>query len=245
MADTLVQAGPNPAPKSLVARFIGVITSPRETFQAIVAHPRWLGMLIMTTLIVVGGATLPMTTEAGRDALLDTQVRQMESFGMQVNDQTYQQMRSRIGIAPYTTAAGIIVATPIFAAVLAGILFAIFNAAMGGTASFKQVYTVVVHASVISALGQLFTGPLNYFRGTMTSATNLSVLLPMLPEGSFPARIAGMIDLFLIWWLFVLAVGVAVLYRRRTQRVAVSLFAVYGVIALVGAGVMSYLGRSH
>ena len=245
MTNTTPPIGSTPAPRSLVSRFIGIITAPRTTFETVVAHPKWLGMLVVTTLIVAACTTLPMTTEAGREALLETQVRQMESFGMQVTDQMYDQMRGRIGIAPYTTAAGVIVMSPIIVALLAGVLYAIFNAAMGGTATFKQVYAVVAHAGVISALGQLFTGPLNYFRGSMQSATNLSVLLPMLPDGSFAARFAGAIDLFVIWWVFVLSVGIAVLYRRRTQPIALSLFAVYGVIALTVAAVMSRLGGSN
>jgi maltodextrin utilization protein YvdJ len=245
MTDSTVQTGAIPAPKSFPARFIGIITSPRETFESVAAHPKWLGMLVVTTLIVLACTVLPMTTDAGREAMLEAQVKQMESFGMQVNDQLYQQMRSRMSIAPYTTAAGILVMSPLITTVLAGILFAIFNAAMGGNASFKQVYSVVVHAGAISALGQLFTGPLNYFRGTMASATNLGVLLPMLPDGSFVARLAGMIDLFVVWWLFVLAIGIGVLYRRRTQSVAMTLFGIYAVIALSVAAVMSRLGGTH
>ncbi len=245
MANTAVQTGALPAPKGLVARFIGIITEPRATFESVAAHPKWLGMLALTTAIVLVCTVLPMTTEGGKEAMLETQVRQMESFGMQVNDQMYQQMRSRMGIAPYTTAAGVLIMSPIITAALAGILFAVFNAAMGGNASFKQVYSIVVHAGVISALGQLVTGPLNYFRGTMASATNLGVLLPMLPEGAFVTRLAGMIDLFVIWWVFILAVGAAVLYRRRTQPIAITLFGVYAVIALVAAAVMSRVGGTH
>jgi len=245
MANTTVEPGATPAPKSLPARFIGIITSPRETFESVVAHPKWFGMLVLTTLVVMAGTVLPMTTDAGKDAALEAQVRQMESFGMQVNDQMYAQMRNRMGIAPYTTAAGILIMSPIITLVMAGILFAIFNAVMGGNGSFKQVYSVVVHAGAISALGQLFTGPLNYFRGTMTSATNLAVLLPMRPEGTFFARLAGMVDLFIVWWVFVLAVGLAVLYRRRTQSVAVTLFGIYAVVALSVAAVMSRLGGTH
>jgi len=245
MANTAVQTGALPAPKGLVARFIGIITEPRATFESVAAHPKWLGMLALTTALVLVCTVLPMTTEGGKEAMLETQVRQMESFGMQVNDQMYQQMRSRMGIAPYTTAAGVLVMSPIITAALAGILFAVFNAAMGGNASFKQVYSIVVHAGVISALGQLVTGPLNYFRGTMASATNLGVLLPMLPEGAFVTRLAGMIDLFVIWWVFILAVGAAVLYRRRTQPIAITLFGVYAVIALVAAAVMSRVGGTH
>ena len=245
MANTAVPTGAPPAPKGLVARFIGIITEPRATFESVAAHPKWLGMLALTTAIVLACTVLPMTTEGGKEAMLETQVRQMESFGMQVNDQMYQQMRGRMGIAPYTTAAGVLIMSPIITAALAGILFGVFNVAMGGNASFKQVFSIVVHAGVISALGQLVTGPLNYLRGTMASATNLAVLLPMLPEGAFVTRLAGMIDLFVVWWVFILAVGAAVLYRRRTQPVAITLFGVYAVIALVAAAVMSRLGGTH
>ena len=245
MSNTTVQSGSSPVATNVISRFIGIITSPKATFESVVATPKWLGMLVLTTVIAAVGSALPLTTEGGRDALLEQQVRAMEGFGMQVNDQVYDQMRKRNEIAPYTTAGAVVVMSPVITAVMAGILFAIFNAAMGGNATFKQLYAVVVHAGVIQALGQLFTGPLNYFRQSMTSATSLSVLLPMLPDGSFAARLAGMIDLFLIWWVVALAIGLAVLFRRRTQPIAISLFAVYAVIALGAAAIMSRLGGTH
>ena len=126
--------------------------------------------------------------------------------------------------------------------IMAGILFAIFNAAMGGDASYKQVLSVLAHAGVVSAVGQIFTGTLNYFRGAVTSATNFGVLLPMLDETSFVGKLAGMIDLIIIWWLFVLAIGLAVLYRRRTQPIAITLFSIYAVIALGFAAFMAGRG---
>ena len=70
---------------------------------------------------------------------------------------------------------------------------------MGGDATFKQMFAVFAHAAVISTLAQLFTGPLNYFRGAVTSATNLAVLLPMIDPKSFVGRVLGMTDLFMIW----------------------------------------------
>jgi hypothetical protein len=120
--------------------------------------------------------------------------------------------------------------------VISGILFAIFNAALGGDASFKPVFTVAVHAGPIGLLAQLFTVPLNYMRGSMSSATNLGVLTQsMVDDSSFIAKLLSMIDIFIIWQLFVLAIGLAVLYRRRTQPIATSLFVVYAVIAVIVA----------
>ena len=242
MPSTSVGVAAEAAPKSFVGRFFGIITSPKETFRSVVAHPRWFGMLAVTTLIVALGSAAPMFTEAGKEATLDKQVSQMQSFGMQVNDQMYDQMRQRMRFAPYTTAGFIIVLGPIFAVILTGILFAIFNAALGGEASFKQLFAVWSHAAVISSLGQIFTAPLNLARGAVGSATSLAVLLPMIDEGSFLGRLLGMVDLFVVWWVFVLAIGLGVLYRRRTQSIALGLFSVYAVIAVVVAAIMSRMG---
>ena len=89
--------------------------------------------------------------------------------------------------------------------------FLIFNVMMGGERTFKQMFAVLIHAGVIQTLGALFTGPLNYFRGAVTSATNLAVLLPMVDPKSFVGRVLAMTDLFLIWYLLVLSIGLAVL----------------------------------
>ena len=45
---------------------------------------------------------------------------------------------------------------PLVALVIAGIAFAVFNAVLGGDATFKQVYAVVVHSGVVLALQPLF-----------------------------------------------------------------------------------------
>ena len=233
MANTTVQTGASPAPKSLVARVIGIITSPRATYEAVVAHPKWFGMLALCAVglgVLVGGFLM---TKVGQDAWLEAALN--SPFSGQVSDQQIQAMEKMAPYVGYGTVVYMLVLIPIFMVIMSGILYAVFNAAMGGNATFKQVFTVVVHAGPIGLLSQLFTVPLNYFRGTMTSATTLAVLLPMLPDKSFAARLLGMIDLFLIWQLIVLSIGLAVLYRRRTQPIATALLVVYFIIAVIVA----------
>ena len=233
MANTTVQTGASPAPKSLIARFIGIITAPRATYESVVAHPKWFGMLALCAVglgVLIGGFLM---TKVGQDAWLDAALNR--PFSGQVSDQQIQAMEKMAPYVGYGTVVYMLVLVPIFMVILSGILYAVFNAAMGGNATFKQVLTVVVHAGPIGLLSQLFTVPLNYFRGTMTSATTLAVLLPMLPDKSFAARLLGMIDLFLIWQLIVLSIGLAVLYRRRTQPIATALLVVYFIIAVIVA----------
>jgi hypothetical protein len=242
MPNTTAMTGAPAAPLSLLARFIGIITAPKETFQSVAAHPRWFGMLLICTVLIAVCAALPMTTDAGKEATLRQQVEGMESFGMTVSDQQYEGMRRGMAFAPYTTAGAVLVFTPIMTLAFAGIMYLVFNVMMGGDATFKQMFAVFAHATVISTLAQLFTGPLNYFRGAVTSATNLAVLLPMIDPKSFAGRVLGMTDLFMIWYILVLAIGLAVLYRRRTQPIAWTLYGVYAAGVLVIAAVMSALG---
>jgi hypothetical protein len=234
MTNPTVTAGSTPAPLSLPARFVGIITSPKATFQAVVAYPKWFGMLALVSVavaVLVGGF---LSTAVGQAAWLE-----MATAGM--DDARYEGM---LRFAKYVGVLGAIqmlVMIPVMTLITAGILYVGFNA-MGGDASFKQVFTVVTHASAVSVLGQLFTVPVNYAREKMASATNLISLLPMIDEKSFLGRLFAMIDVFLIWWVLVLAMGLAVLYRRRTQPIALTLFGIYAVIALVAAAVMSRLG---
>jgi hypothetical protein len=232
MTNTAIQSETAPASMNLFARFIGIITAPRATYEAVVARPTWLGMFLLTSVIMAFGAALPMTTEAGKQAAVDQQVSSLEAFGMQVTDEQYAQFQKGTAILPYTTAASVVFGGLVIALIMAAILWAIFNAALGGDAKYKQILSVLIHASVISAIGQLFTGPINYFRGAVGSATNLTALLPMLDDKSFAGKLAGAVDIFIIWWVIVLAIGLAVLYRRKTQPIATTLFAIYACIAV-------------
>lgn len=219
------------APRSLPARLIGILTSPGDTFRNLAAHPRWFDMMLLITLVVAGLWFWFLSTEPGQMAMLDQQVRQMESWGQTVSDQQYEGIRQSLPMMRYFVAGSTLVFGPLMTLITAGLLFAIFNAGLGGDASFKQVFSVVTHAGVVMLLQALLVMPLNYVRESTTSAFNLAVFLPMLDESSLAARFLGMIDLFLVWWVIVLAIGLAVLYRRRTGPVVTGLLIAYVVIA--------------
>jgi hypothetical protein len=229
-------ASPNPG---LPARIIGVLTAPRRTYAAVAARPHWFGVLAFVVLVGGGALFTLLSTEVGKQAMLDQQVKMMESFGLKMTDAQYQQLEDRSKYAPYTSVAGQAVALPLMGLVLAGIALGVFNAVLGGNASFKQTYAVVAHSAVVLTVAQLFGLPLAYARGTLSGTTNLGVFVPFLDDTSFVARFLGSIDLFYVWWMVSLSIGLGVLYRRRTGPIAASVLVVYVVIALVIAAVRS------
>lgn len=240
MTSTITEGGGSAVPQNLVGRALGVVTAPWATFRRLIQAPRVLDMLALTSLLVALCLFLFLNTEVGRQAWVDESVRQQENWGGQpVSDADYERMQQWARYAQYVGAVQGLVGVPLVTLVLSGILFAVFNGIMGGSASFKQLFSVVTHAGVVSTLGQLFIWPLNYARGSMSSATNLGVFFPMLEEDSFAARMLGTVDLFVLWWLFVLAVGLGVLYRRKPRAVFTAFLAVYPMIAIGIAAILS------
>lgn len=225
--------------RGLGGRLVGVVFSPRATYTSVAARPRVLGALAAVALISAVSLFVFLSSDVGTTAALDQQVRQMESFGRTLTDAQYQRMEQMAPYSRYVGALFQLVTLPIMALIVAGIALAVFNAGLGEDASFKQVLAIVAHSGAIIVLSQLFNLPLAYARESLSSAANLAVFLPFLDESSFAARLLGSIDLFIVWWVVSLSIGLAVLYRRRTGPVATTMLIVYGGIGLVIAAVKS------
>jgi hypothetical protein len=235
---------PSPAaapPLSFVQRVIGVVISPGETMARIAAAPQWFDVMALTTVLVAGGFALFLSSDIGKAAYVDQAVASIESFGQTVTADMYTAIQRQAGFAAWIQAGSILFFSPLVAAALAGIFYGAFTV-MGGEARYKAVLAVVAHAGVISVLQQVFSLPVNYQRQSMSSATNLAVFFPDLAEGSFLASLLGFIDLFWIWYLVVLAIGLAAVYRRKWTSVAGGLFVVYVLIGLALAAIKAVLG---
>jgi hypothetical protein len=222
-----------PAP-GLLARVVGVVMSPRETYAAVAARPRSFGAIVIVLAIVVIAQGIFLSTEVGQQAALDQNVRAMEAFGIQIPDEAYQRMEEGMRMAPVTGGVSAMVFWPLLMAIVAGLFTAVFTMLMGGNATFKHVFAIVAHSCVVIALQQAFSMPLSYARGEFAGA-NLGIFVPMLEETSFPARFLGAIDLFFIWWMVNVSIGLAVLYKRQTGGIATTLLGIYAAIALAVA----------
>jgi len=225
------------APLSLPARVLGVLFSPRRTYADVAAHPRWFGVFIVIVALTSAVGTAFLSTEVGRNAVIDQQITQSEAYGRQLN-QTQIDRIEQIStyykyLVPIFQLLGLIFA----ALLISGLSFAVFSAALGSDSTFRQTFAVVVHSGVVLIVQSLFSTPLAYARGTLSSATSLAVFAPFLEDRSFAARLLGSVDLFQIWWIMSLAIGLGVLSRKRTAPIATSLIVVYLAIGVVIAAI--------
>jgi Yip1-like protein len=228
------QTAPPPAPaQGLIARAIGIITSPKATYEAVVRSPRPFGILLLCAVIIGLAQTIPQLTERGRQAALEMQVQQSERWsGKPVTDEQYRAMEQWGRIGAYVGGVFVLVGLTVWCLLQSAIYWAVFNALLGGTATFKQVLAVVNHSLVIGALGIVISAPIMLYQGTMSvgGPFNFGALMPMLDEAGFLARFLGIVNVFTIWGLIVLAIGLGVLYRRKTANIAIGLFLAFGII---------------
>jgi hypothetical protein len=227
--------------ESLFGRLTGVVLSPRRTFVALAATPRAADVLLVTTLAAFACTAVLLRTNVGELALLDQWERTAIAFGQDIGDAEYAALQeaARNGI-PYA-AAMTIVSVPVLAALLAGLFSAAFRQA-DATVRFRQLFAITAHAGVILALRQVIAAPVSYARESLASPASLTVFFTVFDEASPLARFFGVLDLFVIWWLTVLAVGVSVLYRRGALRLAIAFTGIYIALAAVLAGAMAALG---
>jgi hypothetical protein len=211
--------------KGLFARCAGVLFAPRETFAAVARWPRPFAMLVLVlgaTALLTGGF---MLTAVGQQAFMDAYERTNSA-------EAVAQMQKFVPYVGYITIVSTLIVAPIIYVVVSGIILAVFTVMMGGDAKFKQVFSVLVHSAVVGVVGQLVTVPLQYITRSSRVVTNASVFFPMLDDKGFIYNLATKVDLFTVWSVVTLSIGLGVLYRRKTGPIAVGFFVLYALIAV-------------
>ena len=227
---------------ALLARALAILHSPRTTFEALALAPRALGVIILTFLVTAGCTAIVLETDVGQLALLDHWERMAFTLGQAVDDAQYRAMEdaSRHGAAYAALIA--LVSGPVLTVGLSGLFFALLRAPASNNVTYRQVLAIAGHAGVILALRQVVAAPLTYARETLTRPMTIRPFFTMLDEASPAARFFETIDLFVIWWIVVLAVGMSVLYGRPARRLACVLVGAYVTLSGVVTIVMAVVG---
>src|SRR5687767_9522462 len=216
-------------------RVTGVLMHPRATMAEVVQHPAFITTWVVVLLVVAVCGGLLLSTPIGQQALVDERVRVTEALGGRVDDAAYDRLKSDPPVSIYLTSGGRLLLTPpVTLMVAAGIVgLARFE---GARVRFVTALAIAVHATVVLALQQVVAAPLHYVNESLTSPTNLAGVLRLFDEGSVPARLFGTIDVFGLWWMWLLAVGLAAATGRPARQYIWRLLAVYlGMAAIVAA----------
>lgn len=215
-----------------------LLFSPTGAVRRLAAHPSPLAWLAGTGLVIVAARVALLATAIGQQAFVDQWVQRAEAFGIAIDDAAFARLDAWSGSAPlYGAAVGLAL----------GLLLPVVTALLlkwvgRQQATWAAAFTLAGYVNLPLALRELIALPAGYARETLTSPLTLGTLFPMLDEASPAARFLWSVDVFVLWWLVIVAIAAAALSDRRAAPIAATLAGVYALAGLLMAGAMVVAG---
>lgn len=216
-------ASPSPEENpNVLTRFFRLFTSPRAAFAPPRTRQFWLvPLLILATMNVVASLTLgPIVLEEMRERvyemnnLNDTQ-RDAILDGMEPTDNS--------GLKALQTAGGIVSAILLAVVIPAALYMLGINFGMGGHAKYRDVFAVQAFSSLVIVLREIITLPIKLSQQTMAVHTSPAAFFDR--SAGLVYHVAGLFDAFLLFQLFVTAVGLAVVGQVTTRKAGIVVIA--------------------
>ena len=213
---------------------LGIFVDPKSTFEQVndaVERPHpgdasktkdmskwWLPVLI--TIVVVIGISLytvpkfvaPMQADAIREMVV-------ERGGTAADAEQAIRMSSAM-LLPGTII-GATVVTFIMLFVFAGVSHLVMKMA-GGKGRFRNARAVVAWGMLVTALGSIVKLPLMIVKGSALVETGPTLFFRSLEPSDRLYRFLSSLDIFTIWWLVLLVVGLSIGYRSSKGKAVVA-----------------------
>lgn len=206
----------------LVQRLWGVFVRPKATFQSLAqSMSTWdlvVPLLILLCLSLTNQALIgPVALEEQRQRIM-----QREDVPEERKEALLERMDGALTRPTrYVTGIG---AVAVWYAFLAGIVMFFGTFILGGQASYKETLTIVLYASLVGVVEMALKIPLIVQLSTTRVKTGLVLLLPGSLDGTLIYRFFQRLDFFAMWKIFLVAMGVAAIYKVEEKRARVILF---------------------
>ncbi|MGA2132175.1 MAG: Yip1 family protein [Bryobacteraceae bacterium] len=224
-----------PPPLGEAGRITGVYFDPKKAFADIAARPAWIVPVIL--LIIVGlVATYAIGARVGWDRamrpMLESNSR-MQQLDPQQRETAIQQQTK---FAPIFGYAATVVGTPLSVLIVGAVMLLMCN--IGGAAlKFKQTFAMTAYAMLprllagILLIVVLFLKNPDEFNLQNPLAFNIAAFMEPPPNtGKFLYSLGTSVDLFTIWTILLLAVGISAASRKVAFSKALVLVLVPWVI---------------
>lgn len=222
----------HPESMSFFDKLINIFVSPSRVFQALAAKPTWILPMVVISLYVPILQSITFSSDQGREAM-----RQEIMKNPQASKMTEEQMDRYLNATKYFIPASTLVAIPLLTFVAAGIVYFLMSILLGGESTYKQTLSAWTHTGLIGLVGAGVQTGLIFLKGSLTANTTLAAFLPFLEESSFLYKLLQGFDLFVIWQLAVLSIGMGMLSKVGTRKAATAIFSAFFVVVLVIAGI--------
>ena len=213
-----------PRISALPLRLVHVLVSPGTLMNQLAEQPKWLGVLLLTTVVsAVTAALIPA------ELIYETLRQQLIEQGVSVEDFGERQLNAlRYGRIP-----GTVIATLLMQFGIAALYSVIFIFILGDDGRFTQYLAAVCHGWFIPVLFGILLLPLVIQTWNLELRLTVDVFIAGFLEPGFVRNVAKLLDLTVIWSILVIAQGAHAIDRRRSfasaATIMLTIFAVYAV----------------
>ncbi len=208
--------------KTVIQRIFGIFLTPRTTFSALAQS---IGMwdlvapfLILLVLSVGSQALIgPLQLEEQQERIL-----QSERIPDEQKDAILERMEGALNRPSRYLLGGIAIIA--WYAILGGVVMFFGAFILGGQGTYKNTLAVVLYASLVDVVASIVKIPLILQTGTTKVETGLALLLPGSLNGTLIYRFFHSLDFFAMWKVFLVALGVALVYKVEEKKARIVLF---------------------
>jgi len=197
---------------SELSRLSGVFFEPKKTFEDIARRPTWLLPLILVIIFSLVGS-FAISQRVGWERVVRQQVESSSRAQQLSPEAKEQQIAMGAKFASIMAYGGSIVFVPIMYVIIAGVLLGVASGMMSAGLKFKQVLSVVswgwlpnLIKGVLMIVVMYMKNP-DDFNMKNPLAFNLGAFLDPTTASKFLYSVASSIDLFTIWAILLIAVG--------------------------------------
>lgn len=231
------------------ARITGVFFEPGKTFQDVAERPRWVVPMLL--LIIVSVLTMALYSQhVGWERMIRHQLETNSRVAQLTPEQREQAIATQSRLAPIFGYVGVIVGIPIYFLISAAVLLAIVAGMMSVPVKYKQVVAVMCYAGLtglvsgVLAIVVMFLKNPDDFNLQNPLVFNPGAFMDPTTTSKFLYSLAGSLDLFVFWNIFLIATGLKAAGGKRISFGG-ALFAVvlpWGLFVLGKSALAGMLG---
>ena len=227
----------------IVGRMIRVFYAPAETFEAVQrGHSRmdWFIPVLLAALVTVGSQymTLPVAQKMQAKAVAAA------TAGQDLTPEQIAQQREMMAKMSGVTSIGTLVAAPVMIFVMvfafSGVLLLVGRYALGGDVTYGQMLAVEGYAMVISILQNVVLTPIRQARESLMVTLGPGLFLDKEMLATYVGRLINGIDIFVVWQIVVIGIGLSILARASLGKTLGILFAIWALFVAGGAALAGF-----
>jgi len=232
---------------SEIRRLLGMIWEPKPVFQDLAARPRfWVPLILLTVLSV--GYMLTFSRVIGWESFMRQQIDANPRVQQLSPEQRQQALEGAMKFGVALGYAGATLGVTIASLVISGVLLGVFNALAGAALTFKKVFSITIYSSVPTVLATILSVVTMFLKNPEDFdlqnplALNVGAFLDADATPKWLHSIATSIDLFNIWVILLLALGLSVAARKVAYSKSVTLVVCCWLVWVLGKAGFAALG---